>query len=759
MRIIDRYVIRQVLVPFGIGLLVFTFIFIIGTLMEYVEPLVAKGVSARLLVTVLATLIPQALALSIPMALLLGLLVAFGRLSGDREFVALQACGISLRRMMRPVGLLSLVAWAATSYVMLVAVPYSNQTFREVTFRIIAARAEGEVKPRVFFDDFTHLVLYVRDVPAAGGGWNGVFMADSRPDVPEAVYVARHGRVQIDRAARTVEVVLEDGARHTLTDDGYQVFRFEQLLLRVDPSTVFPSGGPLKGDNEMTVAELRQRIAENEALGARTHSQQMAIHRKFAIPVACLVFGVIGLALGVTNRRDGALGSFGLGLLVIFAYYVPLFLFPQMAKSGHLPPWLAVWLPNILLGVFAAALLKRRARSADGPISLPVPPFVRRLGTALTAQASVGATASPVRLLDRYVVRSYVRVLALAAAAAVAVFYISTFIDLSDKLFKGNAPWFTLVEYFWYATPQFAYYILPISVLIATLVTIGMLTKSSELTVMKASGVSLYRVAMPMLAGAAIVGAALFVLDATLLGDANRRAEALRDQMRGSASLRPIYQPWVAGADGSIYHVRAYDPANTRFEGLEIFEFGDGVEHLLRRTFAARAVPVVTAGRGTPPAWRLEDGWTRDFRHTGEVRRLEAFTAAHRRLETASYFAEEPPDPRFMSYAQLRGHTERLRSSGLEVLDQEVALSRKVAFPFVTVIMTLIAIPFAVTIGRSGTMAGIGAGVALALVYWGALSISAALGAGGVLAPVLAAWAPNLLFGAGAAYLVFTVRT
>src|SRR5688572_27885176 len=100
MRIIDRYVIRQVLMPFCIGVLVFTFVFIIRTLMEYVEPLVAKGISLGVLGVVLATLVPQALALSIPMALLLGLLVAFGRLSSDREFVAMQACGISLRRLL-----------------------------------------------------------------------------------------------------------------------------------------------------------------------------------------------------------------------------------------------------------------------------------------------------------------------------------------------------------------------------------------------------------------------------------------------------------------------------------------------------------------------------------------------------------------------------------------------------------------------------------------------------------------------------------
>ena len=150
MRIIDRYVIREVLGPFVIGLLVFTFLLIIPFLIDYAESFISKGVPVLVVLRVMATLLPQALALTIPMSLLLGLLVAFGRLSADREFVAMQACGVSLLRLLRPVGVVSVLAWCATSYVYLVAVPDANQRFREITFGVVAERAEGEVRPRVF---------------------------------------------------------------------------------------------------------------------------------------------------------------------------------------------------------------------------------------------------------------------------------------------------------------------------------------------------------------------------------------------------------------------------------------------------------------------------------------------------------------------------------------------------------------------------------------------------------------------------------
>ncbi|HXH24597.1 MAG TPA: LptF/LptG family permease, partial [Vicinamibacterales bacterium] len=509
MTIIDRYVIRQVVAPLLLGLLVFTFIFIIPLLIEYAEVFIAKGVPAPVVAQIILTLVPQALGVSIPMSLLLGLLVGFGRLSADREFVAMQACGISLWRLLRPVGLVSVACWAATSYVLLVALPSSNQRFREITFDIVAQRAEGEVRPRVFFEDFPNLVLYVRDIPPSGAGWQGVFMVDMRRD-PPSTYVARRGRVLIDRQKQTVEMVLDEVFRHTADQSGkYDVSRSERVVLGVDPSTIFPREGPMKGENEMTVAELQARAAEVAALGRSPHNYLMAIHRKFSIPVACLVFGLIGLALGASKRRDGALGSFVLGLIVIFAYYVPLYLGPNLARGGLVPAWLAVWLPNLILGALGVALFVWRDRVADQPIRLPLPRALERRLSGGTRPAVVPRLPM-LTLLDRYVALKYGRVLALSAAGLAGVFYISTFIDLSDEVLKGQATWRMLAEYFWFATPQYVYYVLPLSVLMATLATVAILTKNSELVVMKACGISLYRIAVPMVFAAALAGGVLF---------------------------------------------------------------------------------------------------------------------------------------------------------------------------------------------------------------------------------------------------------
>ncbi|MGH9254985.1 MAG: LptF/LptG family permease, partial [Vicinamibacterales bacterium] len=646
-------------------------------------------------------------------------------------------------------------AWAATSYILLVAVPDANQRFREITFGVVAERAEGEVRPRVFFEDFPDVVLYVREVSPSGGGWADVFMVDNRsPDAP-AAFLARRGRVVIDRPQRTVEMVLEDGARHTAGSAGkYEVFQFDRLLLSLNPDTVFPRAGPPLGVREMSIPQLQARAAELEQQGIYPHSELFEIQKKFSIPFACLVFGLIGLALGVSNRRDGKLASFVIGLGVIFIYYVMLW-FGQSLVRGHIiPPWLGAWAPNILLGAAGGLLFLWRDRGFDRPLRLPALP---RLGSAVMPPM----TLPLVGILDRYVATLYARVAALAAAAMAGIFYISTFLDLSDKVFRGQATWDMMWSYFWFATPQYVYYIVPLSVLLAALVTVGLLTKNSELVVMKACGISLYRVALPMVVGAVAAGGLLWFLDESVLGPSNRRAEAIRHVIRGGSpdTFDVLHRQWVTGSGGEIYHYNYYDPRTARLSGLSVYEFGEGMRVLRQRTYAELATYVGAAPQDSNDRWTLERGWTRELTPQGEVRTFTPFAKSDGRLEPATYFDTQQPDERFMSYSQLRDYTAGLRASGFDVSAQLVALERKLSFPFVTIVMTLLAVPFAVTTGRRGAMYGIGVGIVLAISYWVAISVFAALGTGGVMTPLLAAWAPNLLFGAGAGYLLLTVRT
>ncbi len=774
-RIIDRYVIREVIPPFLLGLLVFTFILIIPFIIDLAEQMIAKGVPAVTIVQLAVTLLPQALALTIPMALLIGLLVGLGRISADREFVVMMACGISPYRLLQPILVFAVVCWGLTSWVLIKAMPDGNQKYREISTEIAMNRAEGEVKPRVFFEDFPNVVLYVREVPANGAGWLDVMAADTSNPSSPVIYVAKRGRMLIDRRARTIQMLLEDGTRHsTKTDDpaAYEVVKFAETILTLNPESVFPRTGPARGDNELTIEELQARAMELRAQNISPHNQLMVIHRKFSIPVACFVFAVLGLALGASNRRDGKLAAFVLGIGVIFAYYVIMFTGQALTKGFWIAPWLSMWLPNFILGAAGVFLLINRARAADQPIRVSLPGWMPRWRRApvqtepapatvpAPAQRRPAAGLSVPRfesfrptLLDLYISKQYLRILAMTIVAMLGLFYISTFIDMSDKLFKGQTSLAMIGQFLMWETPQYLQYVIALAVLLSGLVTIGLLTKNSELIVMRACGISLYRTALPMV---------LFAMEENVLGAANQRAERLRHLIRTGQpqSSGIVNRQWIVGNKGEVYHYQYYEPHNKELNSLSVFMFDPQTHELRSRMFAQKARYVPDMERGVEhPQWLLDNGWIRQFDGKSASSTYTPVSNKAEVFEPAEYFVTESREPDLMNFSQLRAYIDELRSSGYNVLDHEVGLHRKVAFPFVTLVMTLIAVPFAVTTGRRGAMYGIGVGIVLALVYWTMISIFAAFGQGGLINPVLAAWAPNLVFGAAAAYLLLTVRT
>lgn len=785
MRIIDRYVIREIIPPFLIALLVFTFILIIPFIIELAEQMIAKGVPWATLLQLMGTLIPGVAALTIPMALLIGILVAMGRLSADREVVVLMACGVSPFRLLQPILFFGVICWGVASWVMLEAMPNANQTFREISNKIVMDRAEGEVRPRVFFEDFPNLVLYVNEVPAGGSGWTDVLAADSRNPAQQVIYLAKRGRMVIDREAKTIQMVLEDGTRHRtdLADpSSYEVARFESTILSLDPETVFPRNGPARGDRELSIEELHAKAEEFRAQGISPHNQVMEIHKKFSIPVACFVFGLLGLALGATSRKDGKLAAFVLGIGVIFSYYVVMYGGEALAKGHWLPAWLAMWLPNFLLGFVGIAMLASRSRSAGSPLRITLPGWLTRRRAAAAAGDGTAAPAGAAprngrvvvvlkvpqfslpgpRLLDVYLAKQYIRILGMTTVGLLGLFYISTFIDLSDKWFKGQTSFGMLAQFLFWSTPEWLTYILALAVLLSALVTIGLLTKNSELIIMRACGISLYRTALPLVLFAVAASAVLFAMEERVLATANRNADRLRHIIRTGSpqTFGVLNRKWIVGRNGEVYHYQFYDPRRRELNSLSVFDFDQTAHTIRSRMFAAKATYAPVAGpAGVVPQWQLEQGWSRDFGAKAQVKEFAKFTTRTVPLEPADYFVTEAREPDLMNYGQLRRYIAELRASGYNVLEHEVGLHRKAAFPFVTVVMTLIAVPFAVSTGKRGAMYGIGIGIVLALVYWVMISVFAAFGAGGLLDPILAAWAPNLIFGAAAAFLLLTVRT
>ncbi|HKY21528.1 MAG TPA: LptF/LptG family permease [Vicinamibacterales bacterium] len=779
LRILDRYVLRELVAPFAFALLLLTFALEIPTILQHGETLISEGVSWGVVVRVLATLLPSALGITIPMSLLVGILYALGRLSGDREIVAMEACGVSLGRLLRPLILFALLATAATAYVMIVMLPAANQAFREITFKLMVTRGESRIKPRVFYSGFPNLVIRVREV-MPGVGWTDVMVAESSQPAEHKLYLAKRGHMLIDEGKRSVALVLEDGTQHSVNPrepDKYLFATFDRTMLVIDPETVFPREGPMKGLSEMTIAELKGEMAALQKQNTYPHNQIMAWQRKYSIPAACLAFMLVALGMGVSSRRDGRLASFVLGIGVVFVYWVLMYMSEAIAKAGLLPywfAWLAMWVPNAVIAVWGAVLIARKLRGPERSIQLVLPVF-RRVPHAPAAPAHAGVvhhTRPATRIvvvvklprvafphpsiLDWYVLKQALWVSALSAVALLALFYIATFIDLSDHLFKGRTTAVTVLSYLWFASPQFLYYLVPLAVLMGALVTIGALTKNSELVVMKACGISLYRAAAPLVILALIGSTLLIGLEERLLAYSNRHAEAINNEIRGRLPMtQSLDRRWVAATNGKIYQYLYFEPGSNRLNGLSIYEFGEDPSTLTRRRYFD-----VVQFRGDREArgqvqWQGGTGWQWEF----NPKKFTAFTNYPVVMEGPGYFASDRPDAEHMSYGQLSDYVTALEAGGFNVVPYVVSLHRKLAFPFVTLIMALIAVPFAVSTGKHGAMYGVGAGIVLAILYWTAISVFGAIGAGGLMAPALAAWAPNILFGCAALYLLLTVRT
>jgi LPS export ABC transporter permease LptG/LPS export ABC transporter permease LptF len=790
---LDRYVIREILPPFVLALVIFTFLLVLPPIMDYLENLLAKGVSWGTAARIIWTLVPQALGLTIPMALLVGILIGLGRMSGDREAVALLACGVSPYRLLRPILVLAAAATAATFYVMIEAIPDANQTFREITFQAISKRVETEVRPRVFFEDFPGWVLYARDEPEAGAaGWKELFVADNTNPQAPRVYFTRRGRLVLDHDRRTVDLVLTDGTSYATSKDGQiDVFRFQDLMLGLNPDTVFPQISVQRGAQEKRIAELRVDAASKVRGNLSPHPEIILIQQKFSIPVACLVFAVIGLALGLSVARDGKLAGFVVGIAVIFAYYILMFLSESYTKGYYiservtpdglyLNAHLSRWWPNIILGAFGVAALIGRARYTQGRLPRPVSALLaraaRRWGRSPDDQsaAQAGTSVAPgspaprrgalvvVRiprlrlpspgLIDRYISRAYVRIAGLSFVALLGLFYISTFIDRSDKIFKGDATFGTVLTLILYLTPQFVYFIIPIAALISVLVTFGMLARTSELTVLKACGVSLYRASLSVVLMSLAFSTAIFGLEQRLLARANRQAEIVDAKIknRNPRVFTARNRRWVIGREGDIYNYAVFDPERRNLSGLTVYRPSDQWA-LASAIHTERAA--YQGGR-----WEAINASVVDYRLDPPARSTFA-TYPLPSLEPPDYFESEQPVAEMMTVGELRRYVDELSASGLNVTPLAVELQHKLAFPFVTLVMTLLAVPFGVTTGRRGALYGIGLGIVIALSYWIMMSLFVALGRGGLLVPWLAAWAPNIIVLGAALYLFLTVRT
>jgi LPS export ABC transporter permease LptG/LPS export ABC transporter permease LptF len=767
---LDRYLIREILPPFLLALGLFTFLLAVNPMLEYAQQLLAKGVELPTVAFLLLTLLPQALGLTIPMALLAGLLMGLGRLSGDREAVALLACGVSPLRLLRPILLFAVLAGLTDLYVMTRLIPDANQRFREVTSSLLLQKGESEVKPGVFYTGFPGYVLLVRETRPEGG-WGRVMLADVKDPGRPRITLAPSGYLALEREKHQVAIVLPGQSVRFLPGDQegvYDTATARDVRFAVPADAVFGTGEIGRGLHEMTIADLRKEEAAKVAQHISPHAEILQRHQMFSFPVACVVFAVIGVALGIHTRKEGKLGGFTLGIGVIFAYYGIMQIGTSLTKGGQMPAEWARWVPNIVVGLVGIAALASRTKRAGRELTVTLPGWLRLPRRHRRAAVPTSASRDIVlvvrmpelpiprlRLLDTYVARRYLSVATLSFFGLIGLYYIGTFIDKSERLLKGQADGWMLAMFLFYSTPQFIVQVVPMATLVAVLATIGSLTRTGELVVMRACGISLYRVAAPLIVLSLIWSGGLFMLDDRVLAHANRQADALDDRIKGNPqhTLDPTSSDnWLADRQGRIYYYRVFEPKRSALYGLSVFEPTPDASRLASHTFAQRAT---YDGR----AWHASNGWVQRFPAVDKTTRRD-FTSRTLDIEAPDKFlGMHTQASDLMTFAELRRQIASLSNSGLSLVESRVQLQARVAFPLVAVVMTVLGVPFGLTTGRRGALYGVGIAMVLGAGYWLLNTFFMAVGHAALLPPALAAWAANILFFALAVYATLTVRT
>lgn len=789
--LIDRYIVKEILPPFGLGLLLFTFILLLQQITVLTGVLISRSADLATVLRVFLNLLPSIFSVTIPMAFLLGVLLAFGRLASESEIVALRASGISPATLLRPVMLLALLATAVTFYVMAFALPDANQSYRQIMFSLVVNKARTAIKPRVFADDLlpgSQMVLYVTDIPSTSGVWSDVFIHDAQNPREPAVILARQGQLVIDEQRRSVVMYLKDGSRYTWnpSDPGQaRKLSFGEQVVPLPEDAIFPQISLTKGDREMTIGELLTRTREEQARGKPEQARQFRVelHKKFAIPLACVVFGLLGLGLSLGGKKEARSAAFGLSIAVIFIYYVLIRLGEQAGDTGKMPPVIAVWGANIVLGAVALALLALNQREAAFD---PLDPELYKLHLRFRRRPSPQARRAPVRvappgsaglkpvvvvriprpsfrmlaLLDKHIARTYLGLLALVTTGFWAIYVLVEFLDLFDDIQQHRVKGAVVLHYYAFHSPAILQTVSYIAALVAALGTLGILARRNEITAMKAAGVSLYRICLPILVMALVGSAALFAMGEFLLPYTTRVANRDFNVIKGRPPQSSSYfeKRWILGRDGRFYYYDylqenapgAPEAEGVTLFGLSVFDVGAKNWELREHLYASRAL-------WNGVAYDLQEGWRRLYKPKPSMK-VFAETRS-REVESPTYFRREQKDSDTLRFSELRAQIGALEARGLDVVKLKVQLQRKLAFPLVVLVMTLIGIPFAFVVARRGALYGIGISIVIAIVYWTSLSIFEHLGNNGLLPELLAAWAPNLLFGAAGLYMMLSLDT
>jgi LPS export ABC transporter permease LptF/LPS export ABC transporter permease LptG len=785
MRILTRYILREVTSHALIGAAIFTFVLFTRDLGRILELVVRASAPLPSVAEIFFYTVPLALTYTIPMSVLVGILIGLSRLAADSEITAMRASGMGVWSFGRVLAIFVAAAWGLALLNGLYLAPWSLASLEKLEDQLKGSQVSYEVQPRVFYEGFPKLVLYVQDVHSAQGGavWEDVFLADISDPANPRVTLAREG-ILVPEGQDRLHLHLSDGATHE-TDpsqaDKYQISTFQQTDIPIDLASSENKAEEQIPVKAMGTRELYDRARNVDPVTARWYL--IEFHNRFALPTACLVLAMVGIPLGLSSKKSGKSGGFVITIVLVFLYYFVSLIGVSLAKQGRVGPMFGAWLANLVF--FAAALFllwqaERRpfALSALSAIRLAwkrekpqqnAPGVERRRKRRDPANAFERAStrrrvfsATFPSLLDDYVLRDFFIYLGMIVSTFLVLLLVFTLFELLGDILRNQTPAVVVVEYLVNVSPYLIYSVAPLIMLLTVLITFGLMNRSNEITAIKATGTSVYRIVTPVMVAAALLAAGLFFADQFYLPHTNKRQEALHNQIKGKPPqtyLRPDRR-WIFGQHNDIYYYQFFDADRDQFANLTIFQLDPATFAVTERIHADRAHWTEGMGRESVGRWIYEQGWQRTLRGAAIAgyRNFDVSTFPQV-SEAPSYFKKEVKQYSEMNYEELRRYIRDLQQSGFDVVRLRVQLNKKLSYPLITLIMAVLAVPFSLSAAKKGAITGVAIAVGIAVVYTVVSRLFEAMGDISQLPPALAAWSPDLIFALLGGYLILKIPT
>lgn len=762
MRILDRYILKEMAGPFAVGLTVYSFFFLINLLFQVAALVIQQGLSPASSGAMLLLHLPSLLSYTLPVALLVGTIIAFGRLSADSEIIALRAGGLRGIHFLRAPLLFGTAVFSVLLLFNLWLIPACRTAADAIQQE--SAQALNLVrllKPGVFFDRLPGILVYTQGADLKAGRYEHVFVFSREGPSVDVLTLADYGRVVRSTDGGALSFLLENGETVRFDrkkPDKVQVAAFDRQALTVEGTTAKVKS-ERRGLFEAGTVDLLGRIqileGRNDPASRRArYALGYEFHRRFATALAALVFVLLGVPLGTVNVRGGKGAGFSLSLLVVLVYWVLLSALGDLANAGKLNPWLAAYFPNLILLAAGVVLLVRRDRMADPLWIRPLQMLFPRREAPAGEEERGWTLFRGVKIVDRYLLRQMARYAVLIGLSILLLDWIIEIRGFSEFLgAPGKAG--LLLRYLLNQSASIFVLLLPLAVLLTVLVTFGILERTNEVTALKASGISLHRLALPAL----VLGLTAVLLswgfEEAVVPAASRKALELKDRLKNTPTrnLASALDVWLLAPDrGSFFHYNHYDAQKSSFQGFSVYALKSGAFRLEGRTFLKRA-----AFEG-PTRLAYTAGWVWNREGTPSFRPLGKGT-----LDVGlerSYFVFPPQrEGRFFSSADLRRLIAQFEERGYPADLQRMDYYEKFTEALSPLVLLLTGLPFAFLTGRRGSLYGLAVALLLVIAYYTLSAVFTSIGVMTWLDPALAAWAPTILFATAGGYFLLNLRT